>query len=56
MPDKVPVSIGQILILREEFVEVTTCPDAPMRSRERAACIIQLLNELIDRREAEVTQ
>ena len=53
MPDKTPASIGQILIFREEFEKFSTCTKAAAGTRLLAFLIVELLDELIARREAE---
>jgi hypothetical protein len=52
MPEQIPV--GQILILRDEFDHVSKQTDASSSIRLRAARMVALLDELIERREKEI--
>jgi hypothetical protein len=50
MPD--PVSIGQMLILREEFEQVSRDPHKASGVRLRANLLMRLLDEVLMRRES----
>jgi|GEM_PF-7083666 len=52
MPEHIP--IGQILILREEFDHVSKQTDASSSVRLRAARLVVLLDEIVERREKEI--
>jgi hypothetical protein len=51
MPD--PISVGQILLLRDGFRNVAEDPQKAVGSRKHARTLVQLLDELIERRERE---
>lgn len=51
MPEQVP--IGTILVLRSDFDRVANNQNKPTALRHRASLMVQLLDELITRREKE---
>jgi hypothetical protein len=53
MPER--VSIGQILLLRNAFERVAVNPDKRDVVRKHAGDLMQLLDEILERREKEAT-
>lgn len=53
MAEPKPIAIGTILVLREEFDRVTRDETRLAGVRHRAALLVQLLDELLNRREKE---
>lgn len=44
------ISVGTILVMRAELETVAHTPDSPVKARLRASKLVQLLDELIERR------
>jgi len=51
--DAAPIGIGEVLVLREHFVQVNRDPENTVSERLRASKTAQLLDELIERRRKE---
>ena len=53
MDEMAPVAVGQILVLRAEFEKVAADANEKAGVARRAALLVRVLDELIERREKE---